>query len=957
LAWFLAASEQEIMNYAEIMDVSTEQLVEDIMWLAEYFGFLDDAVDDVTETVEEATWRFQHLADNIRDVLASIQEQIDKATFLGANGSEAGYYKTKMMDVKALLEGAISEGETEAAMQYLAEGAAYLQSWYNAAVAEATKIAQDALDAERESLQNDKDLLNEQLNVARAFGSLVDQIDSVIESIESSYLNVALPSEKAAMARADYDTLLAKAKSTGTVEDYQNFVSFAQTALEQYQERYKSSPEYQSFYSKVMGDLETAKSYAEAQSYEEAILSQLETIDDSINNLELNVDLTAVNDMFAYLSGEINKYIERIQEVDLAINIDWASADVEDIIKSLLTLAQNAGWDSPVVIAFIAEIGEHLANFDDAMEVLKYIAGQTGWNSIATITFIENMGSTIGTFSNAMKVLDYIAGQTGWDSTATITMVATIANEIKDITTATAMLDYLLENAGGWDSDAVIKFLAEIDTTSFATATDQLNMLYNISKASGGWTTDATMAFLANLSDDGTVTWAQIDAYLTSHDASNAIKATYQAIYDGANSAWNDLESFNTFINGLNLPEAIVANLQSAYDETGGLSKSNFEKIVAAAGYSEEDILQMYATVDANMVFSDTEVFLTQVALLAAIAQNTARMALLFTGGSVTTNNVAEMLGSTISSKILGQLEMSDVWGGGNWNPGYTWNPVTFGGTGGLPANAFTSTGYLKVTEGDELFRIFPSQKSGAWFWTKNRADGTLHTIVDQMPSGTSSNSMEVTQATAANLKAEVWQTTPANLKVEVATLPTISGDVTVKNNAAKDAILVATAQNTMLAINGTVSLSKGWFSLFASMNNYLGAMFTIMNSEAVADNQIDLGARGFYYQGYDKLGREVYPTLGQIPLPGEGFASGGISMGPDSGHMELLHGNEAVIPLANGAVPVRMLNGGSAGPPINLTVQIAGKEFEGEVKAWADDVVVMRAKKGKLSDTRRMRF
>jgi hypothetical protein len=370
----------------------------------------------------------------------------------------------------------------------------------------------------------------------------------------------------------------------------------------------------------------------------------------------------------------------------------------------------------------------------------------------------------------------------------------------------------------------------------------------------------------------------------------------------------------------------------------------------------------MYATVDANMVFSDTEVFLTQVALLAAIAQNTARMALLFTGGSVTTNNVAEMLGSTISSKILGQLEMSDVWGGGNWNPGYTWNPATLSGSS-IPGFLIAQNKYLRISPSQEHYFFVRSISTAVPLYVANAAT-KFHVDVDNFP-GATTNSMEVTQATESKLKAMVYQNTSGALHVTVDTMPAVvfpssvivSGDVAISNNQAKDAILVATAQNTMLAINGTVSLSKGWFSLFASMNNYLGAMYTIMNSEAVAANQIDLGARGFYYQGYNKYGQEVYPTLGQIPLPGEGFASGGISMGPDSGHMELLHGNEAVIPLASGAVPVRLLNGGSAGPPINLTVQIAGKEFEGEVKTWADDVVVMRAKKGKLSDTRRMRF
>lgn len=49
------------------------------------------------------------------------------------------------------------------------------------------------------------------------------------------------------------------------------------------------------------------------------------------------------------------------------------------------------------------------------------------------------------------------------------------------------------------------------------------------------------------------------------------------------------------------------------------------------------------------------------------------------------------------------------------------------------------------------------------------------------------------------------------------------------------------------------------------------------------------------------------------------GFQHGGISTGPQSGHMELLHGTEAVIPLEGGAVPVKMQGG--AGVNVYLTI------------------------------------
>ncbi len=54
----------------------------------------------------------------------------------------------------------------------------------------------------------------------------------------------------------------------------------------------------------------------------------------------------------------------------------------------------------------------------------------------------------------------------------------------------------------------------------------------------------------------------------------------------------------------------------------------------------------------------------------------------------------------------------------------------------------------------------------------------------------------------------------------------------------------------------------------------------------------------------------------------GGGYADGGISTGPLSGHMELLHGTEAVIPLKNGSVPVD-ISGIPSGGGGNITIQL----------------------------------
>jgi hypothetical protein len=56
------------------------------------------------------------------------------------------------------------------------------------------------------------------------------------------------------------------------------------------------------------------------------------------------------------------------------------------------------------------------------------------------------------------------------------------------------------------------------------------------------------------------------------------------------------------------------------------------------------------------------------------------------------------------------------------------------------------------------------------------------------------------------------------------------------------------------------------------------------------------------------------------------GYASGGVSSGPDSGHWELLHGTEAVIPLKDGSVPVQMQGPAPsvAGGDVYVTLTIA---------------------------------
>jgi hypothetical protein len=54
-----------------------------------------------------------------------------------------------------------------------------------------------------------------------------------------------------------------------------------------------------------------------------------------------------------------------------------------------------------------------------------------------------------------------------------------------------------------------------------------------------------------------------------------------------------------------------------------------------------------------------------------------------------------------------------------------------------------------------------------------------------------------------------------------------------------------------------------------------------------------------------------------------QSYASGGISSGPESGHWELLHGQEAVIPLQNGSVPVQVMGSPSVAGGDNFYVTL----------------------------------
>lgn len=507
---FLKHGADAIRKYAEDMGWDAEQLADDIMWLAEYFGYLADSVNDAGDAAGMAAWRFGELAQSIIGILDGIQSQIDY------KDESASAIKSQFGGIQAAIDAAIAAGDFETAMDQLYLGAETVERWYNAAVAEATEAAQEAARAERDALNEQRDLLNEQLQVARSFGSLVDTIKSTITSIESGSLNTALPTEKAAFSENKYTELRDIALASGDVGDYQEFVGYAQTALQLYQDRYKSSQTYQGFYDMVMGDLEAAQGAAEAQSYDEAILAELEAIDEALSNIEVTVDLSAINTEFARLRSGIEAYIDRIQTLDMIVNINWEdfTGDKADALQALLTLVDEYGWESTFVIEFLNEVP--LTIFDDINDLAaaaKWVAKESGgWESKATLSFLKNVAAN-------------------W--------------EFEDLNEILSSIGWVKEQAGSWTSQAVITFMAEL-MDRYDQPIDAIDdWLTALGIVDADIRRTMTVTLIYEMIQEGTTSFEQVAAYVhnlgtlaaTAADAAEALPLlrTMEAI----GSLWN----------------------------------------------------------------------------------------------------------------------------------------------------------------------------------------------------------------------------------------------------------------------------------------------------------------------------------------------------------------------------------------------------------------------------------
>jgi hypothetical protein len=157
----------------------------------------------------------------------------------------------------------------------------------------------------------------------------------------------------------------------------------------------------------------------------------------------------------------------------------------------------------------------------------------------------------------------------------------------------------------------------------------------------------------------------------------------------------------------------------------------------------------------------------------------------------------------------------------------------------------------------------------------------------------------------------------------------------------------VSTAMHVIIDSMPAVSLNSAY--LYGGMLKVYGVSPPVSSSTVLGD---------LWYQWINA----GFP----VDVKGDGYgtyATGGIASGPDSGYFATLHGTEAIIPLSQGYIPVRIMDGGSRRGetgeveellreqnrllkerlerPINVTVEVGGKSFDAYIDRRADNVRV----------------
>lgn len=391
---FAIQAGEKILAAAEGFGVPVSQLVDDVKWL-------NDAINRMREEIQRAV---NHIRANIDSVRQSPE-------YLGYDTGSASFFMSQ-------IQGAMS-GSTFS-LQDLMGISDDLVSWWNAAIQEEIALAQKMEAA------------------ANAIESLINQIDNLINSIVYSDLNISLPGQKAQSAQSTYEALRAKVFGPGaepTQADIQAYLSFAQTYLQQQQNAFMSSEEYEEIYDRVMAELLEARNLVSSESFEERLLEEM-------SQLNENIDIEGLRSTFEQIAAWLEEQMGEVEN-GFTIGIDFEGLD-ENAAASLAMLSQvieAEGWNSTVTMDFIAEV----------------ISGGSNilWHEFRD--FLEDMGAPATTLRTIRAQYDQLSSDMSWEELQVIFasqgLAEPIIQELKaryvaDGNLPLSTLEYILRQSG-----------------------------------------------------------------------------------------------------------------------------------------------------------------------------------------------------------------------------------------------------------------------------------------------------------------------------------------------------------------------------------------------------------------------------------------------------------------------------------------------------------------------------
>jgi len=584
----LPATREEYRALVEYLAQAGEEYAEQYVTMLslagaadEYYDSLEDTRDAINQIAIDAfNDELNALASNmerISSIFQQVNADIEKYNWQSANPGavDSEYLLSQLTTIQTRGE---TEGYTGADLELAAQ---LMSDWYY------TKAAE--IDAAAQARHSWTEVIDKTVE-------LLGSIESTIDSIKNSALNVSLPKDKLTEANLDYTQKFADAM-TGDATKAQDYLAFTSTYLGTAQAALKSSPEYQAEYARVMADLATLQGMGFTETIEhtptvtdpdadykdqayydamDALNARFELAAEYIHDAMLNVQndflLTidwatydgSMADALAALDSIVSQYgwDNEITLTWIADMAAWASADIDTAIGIMEYIAeQSGGWETPATLTFIAHLASNVGTIEDAGTILAEIYAQTGdWNSTASLTFLANLDLSGWTYDDMMTAIGALVTATGsWDSPAVLEFIANVSSNIGTIEEAAYALETILTKTGSWESPATLTFLTNLDLSGWTYDEIQAALDY-IVETSGGWDSPATKAFVASLTTTGDLTPEELKALTTPADvtSSNTVEARYSATSDLTQEEM--FQAINAAITG----GTIIANIESS---------------------------------------------------------------------------------------------------------------------------------------------------------------------------------------------------------------------------------------------------------------------------------------------------------------------------------------------------------------------------------------------------------